>query len=68
LIRYYYPDRRDTEAIMTLNSSIDELGSLLEKTMLNRTFYEFLWKAEIKILVPIIYRQKPAILELELNS
>lgn len=56
LIRYYYPDRRDTEAIMTLNSSIDELSSLLERTMLNRTFYEFLWKAEIKILVPIVYR------------
>lgn len=25
LIRYYYPDRRDTESIMTLNSTLDGL-------------------------------------------
>ena len=54
IYRYDVPTR--SEKIQTLNSSIPEMNKTFTSTLLNRTFYQNLWKIQIIVNIPIVYR------------
>lgn len=40
------------------------MADIFNQTLLNRTFYEHLWKISISILVPINYRSESVLMRL----
>ena len=40
----------------TYTGRIGDIEALFVRTMLNLTFYEFLWKVDIFVNIPIVYR------------
>ena len=47
LVIYRYDIPRRYERLDTFNSSIEDMDEMLNMTLLNRTFYEHLWKVEL---------------------
>jgi len=56
LVMYRYDTPSRYEQIDTYNSSLEDMDEMFNKTLFNRTFYEHLWKVELSIRKPIVYR------------
>ena len=64
LIIYKYDVPTRYERLQTINCSLEEMNATFTKTLLNRSFYEHLWKVQISVTTPIVYRKEIVLMKL----